>query len=82
MGNMALALDDGRTRSPSSKKSGTIEYRLIFIVTFAVFLVAAAAENLLPHNLMARLSRQGQRKSVIQRAKDSASTCAAYAFMG
>lgn len=80
---MAFAIDDARsTPAATSTKSKPLEYRLIFAVAFLVFFGAALIETLLPQNLVARLSGQGQCKSVIQKAKDSANTCAAYAFMG
>ncbi|MEQ1651845.1 MAG: hypothetical protein ABL897_05095 [Hyphomicrobium sp.] len=80
---MAFAIDDRRSPSGATPtKSKPIEYRLIFAVAFLVFLVAAIIESLLPHNLVARFARNAPRKSVFQKAKDSASTCAAYAFMG
>ncbi len=80
---MALAIDDGRTHPATSSKSSTsIEYRLIFWPSVIVFLCAGLVESILPHNLAARLAGNGKAKSVIQRAKDSANTCAAYAFMG
>ncbi|MEQ1669723.1 MAG: hypothetical protein ABL893_02585 [Hyphomicrobium sp.] len=80
---MAFAIDDSRApRASASTKSKPLEYRLIFAVAFLVFFGAALIETLLPHNLVARLTGHGQCKSVIQKAKDSANTCAAYAFMG
>ena len=80
---MAMALHDGRTHSASApRKAKPIEYRLIFAVAFLVFLAAGIVEALLPHNLIARFTGHGTGKSIIQRARDSARTCAAYAFMG
>ncbi|MEQ1717063.1 MAG: hypothetical protein ABL907_13935 [Hyphomicrobium sp.] len=77
---MALAFDDDRTRTGvHPKDSSTIEYRLIFAVSFVVFFAAALIESLL---LLRWARASGKRKSVIERARDSASTCAAYAFMG
>lgn len=80
---MALALDNGRTQSASAHPKGKpIEYRLIVAIAFLVFLVAAIVEALLPHNLVARFTGRAKGKSIFQRARDSARTCAAYAFMG
>lgn len=80
---MAFAIDGDRTRSSShQKKNGTIEYRLIFAVTFLVFLCAGLFESLLMMRWLGLSPRTGKGKSVVQRARDSANTCAAYAFMG
>jgi hypothetical protein len=80
---MAMAIDDRRSHQATApKKSKPIEYRLIFSVAFLVFFCAALFEAVLPQNLVARVRDGGNCKSVIQKAKDSASTCAAYAFMG
>lgn len=80
---MALALDNGRTHAASAPRKGKpVEYRLIFAVAFLVFLAAAVVEALLPHNVLARFTGSSNRKSIFQRARDSARTCAAYAFMG
>lgn len=80
---MAFAINDGQSQSPSKfKRTESIEYKAIFAVTFTVFLVAEIAGLLLPHRWLNQLSGQTQQKSLVQRAKASASTCAAYAFMG
>ncbi len=76
---MAVTIDSG-TRSPSKfKRTESLEFRLIFAAAFAIFLVAALAERLLPHRW---LHQSAARKSVLEQAKEAANTCAAYAFMG
>ena len=81
--SMAFALDNGRTRAASKfKRSGSFEYRAIFSVTFAVFLATEILCLSLPSRWSKRTDEAAISKSLIQRAKDSASTCAAYAFMG
>jgi hypothetical protein len=80
---MALAFDAGRSQpATTAKKSKSIEYRVIFGVAFVVFFAAALIESVLPKNFAARLQSNCKRKTAFQRAKDSANTCAAYAFMG
>lgn len=76
---MAVTIDSG-TRSPSKfKRTESVEFRLIFAASFAIFLVAALVERLLPHRW---LNRTVARKPVLEQAKEAANTCAAYAFMG
>jgi hypothetical protein len=80
---MEMAIDNIRSdQAPASKKSKPVEYRLIFSVAFLVFFCAALFESMMPQNLVARVRDGGNCKSVVQKARDSASTCAAYAFMG
>ncbi len=80
---MAFAIDEGPGHAPSKfKKTESIEYKAIFAVTFAVFLAAEILGLLLPQRLAARFSGSAPKKSVIRSAKESASTCATYAFMG
>ena len=80
---MAVAIDEGRVHARSKfKRTESIEYRAIFAVTFIVFLASEILGLLLPHRWVSRFSGQEPQKSLIQRAKASASTCAAYAFMG
>ena len=55
----------------------------MFAVPFAVFLVAAVIERVLPHALgAARRMASPQRVSRSARGEHGAKTCAAYAFMG
>jgi hypothetical protein len=74
---MALALTT-KEGPPHVKRNGmeTIQFRLILAVCFAVFLIAALFERLLPW------SWRRQRPSPIAHAWRSAHTCTAYAFMG
>ncbi len=76
---MAFTMDT-RTRSLSKfKRTESLEFRLIFVAAFAVFLVAATVERLLP---LSWFTRGAARKSIVEQAKEAANTCAAYAFMG
>jgi hypothetical protein len=58
----------------------SLEYRLLFAGVFAVMLVAALFETLLPQRWMQQ--NQERKGSIIHRASESAQTCVAYAFMG
>lgn len=54
----------------------TLQFRLILVVCFGVFLLAALVERLLPWSWRRR------KPSPIAQAWRSAHTCTAYAFMG
>lgn len=70
--------------SPSArwKRPESWEYRLIYGVTFLVFLFAACIELLDPRRYIARKDQAATQQTVIQRASLGARTCVAYAFMG
>jgi hypothetical protein len=74
---MALVLTT-KDSSPHVKRAGmeTIQFRMILAVCFAVFLIAALIERLLPW------SWRTPKPSPIAHAWRSAHTCTAYAFMG
>ncbi|MFN0218724.1 MAG: hypothetical protein ACKVP4_07935 [Hyphomicrobium sp.] len=76
---MAHTIDTRRRSLSKFKRAESLEFRLIFIAAFAVFLVTATLERLL---LLSWLRGEGSRKSILEQAKESANTCAAYAFMG
>jgi hypothetical protein len=76
---MAHTVDAHRRSLSKFKRAESLEFRLIFVAAFVVFLVAAIVERLLP---ITWLRRERPKKSIIQQAKDAANTCAAYAFMG
>ena len=64
------------------KRPESWEYRVLYGVTFAVFLIAACVELLDPRRYIARKEHAGINQTVIQRASLGARTCVAYAFMG
>ncbi len=59
----------------------SLEYYLIFAVSFAVLLAAAIFEQLMPWNWMSKTKRE-KRTSIVAGAWGAARTCTAYAFMG
>lgn len=71
-----------QTSSARWKRPESWEYRLLYSVTFVVFLAAACIEALDPRRLKARGQGSQEPQTVIQRASLGASTCVAYAFMG
>jgi hypothetical protein len=70
------------SRSGKSDRSEKLEFKLIFAVTFVVFLSAGLLEALLPFRWFASPAQFGKRKSIVERAADGARTCATFAFMG
>lgn len=67
-----------------TKRGKSIEYRALFLATFAVFLVAAIAESLIPRSWPNSWKAQGptSKETIWRRASVGAQTCVAYAFMG
>jgi hypothetical protein len=75
-----LAKDSASHVRRDAKKS--IEYRVIFPVCFAVFLLAGIFERLMPWSWFAPARHVGASSSLIEQAWGAAGTCTAYAFMG
>lgn len=68
--------------APKHHKTDAIEYRLIFMAAFAVFLFTCAFERALHPLGLSRGEDPSMRKSIIAQAKEAANISAAYAFMG
>jgi hypothetical protein len=64
------------------KKHDAIEFRLIYSVAFAVFLLTSVIERAMPHKWAQRPGDSEVRKSVFEQAREAAHISAAYAFMG
>jgi hypothetical protein len=64
------------------KKSDAIEFRLIYSIAFAVFLLTSVIERAMPHKWAQRPGESEVRKSVFEQAREAAHISAAYAFMG
>ncbi len=79
---MAFVRSDRDYQSSRSGKSETLEFRLIFAVTFAVFLFAGVIEAMLPFRWSRQNAQRNPHKSIFERAAEGARTCATYAFMG
>jgi hypothetical protein len=80
--NMAVTADSRRRSFSKFKRAESLEFKLIYMAAFAVFLVAATVERIVPLRRLMLGSEAGTRKSILEQAKDAANTCAAYAFMG
>ena len=66
-----------------ARRGEGLEFRLIFMMAFVVFLLTAAFERVVPMKSRAEGASAGEaRKSVLQEAREAASISAAYAFMG
>ena len=79
----ALAQHAGTPRpNAKPKKQDAIQFRLIFTLTFAVFLLTSVIERALPHKWAQRAGEGEVRKSVFEHAREAAHISAAYAFMG
>jgi hypothetical protein len=59
-----------------------IEFRLIYIASFTIFLAGAAIERLMPWRWLALWSGSRRRGSIIGEAKAAANTFTPFAFMG
>jgi hypothetical protein len=79
-----MAIDMSKDSGPRRKSPGnaSIEYQLIFLVTFLFFVVATVIERLMPWTWL-QVSEDGQRRrSIVGKAWDAAETCTTFAFMG
>lgn len=69
--------------SPSRvRKEDTVEYRLIFMVSFVIFLVAALVARVLPRQWRPYPSGSSPYGSIFDEAKSAANTFVPFAFMG
>jgi hypothetical protein len=73
-------ISDYQVRSARHRRSDALDFRLIYLTAFAVMLVAAVLERVLPWNLLA--GGQAGQKSALAQAREAANTCATYALMG
>ena len=79
----AFANHAAAARTPAKpKKQDAIEFRLIYTIAFAVFLLTSIIERAMPHK-WAQGGGDGEvSKSVFEQAREAAHISAAYAFMG
>ena len=78
---MAIGIGERLPQHGGSDRKLSFDYHVIFVLSFAFFLVAAVIEKLLPWTWW-RKSNDARSRSVISRALGGARTCTAYAFMG
>lgn len=70
---------NGQGAGAKPRRKESLEFHLLYGVTFAVFLLAALVEAIIPF----RSRERGQKsESIIQKARFGAQTCVKYAFMG
>ena len=75
--------DETRSRSLTRyRRTETIEFRLIFVLAFSAFFVAALVERVMPRHWLHHVDGEQQSRSVVAQARHAANTCAAYALMG
>ncbi len=63
------------------KKREAVEFRLLFLLTFPVFLAAAVLSRIIPGQRRSRAGGGHTGRSVIAEAKAAANTCIPFAFM-
>ena len=79
---MAVTADSKRRSLSKFKRAESLEFRLIFMAAFVVFLFTATVERLLPIRKLLHGTDVSAHQSLFEQAKAAANTCAAYAFMG
>jgi hypothetical protein len=72
----------GSRAAGKPKRHDAIEFRMIFSLAFAFFLLTSVIERALPHKWMGRVADGEVRKSVFEQAREAAHISAGYAFMG
>jgi hypothetical protein len=78
---MAMQGDAIRPVRFADRRSDAIEYRAIYAVAFAFFLLAAAAHRLIPVRWRPNLDPSGKSRTVIAEARSAASNSVPFAFM-
>ncbi len=58
-----------------------VQYRVIYVVCFAVFLAAAIIERAMPWTWHGSRPKTERRQSILEQAREAAGTCTTYAFM-
>ena len=71
---------DRTSKQPGENR--TIEFRLMFVVCYLLFLVPAIAKRLMPWRKGAAFGQAGIRRSVFSEASSAASVLVASSFMG
>ncbi len=64
-----------------SNVADAIQYRVIYVVCFAVFLAAAIIERAHAVDMAWLTTQVGRRQSILEQAGEAAGTCTTYAFM-
>lgn len=79
-----MSVDYTKRNGPLARRADmadAIQYRMIYAVCFAVFLVAAIIERAMPWTWLGSRAKAERRQSILEQAGEAAGTCATYAFM-
>ncbi len=78
---MAVVVSAGGGSPPRARQQEALEYRLVYLAGFVVFLAVAVATRLLPGQRQRR-PQQARRRSIVGEARAAANTFIPFAFMG
>jgi hypothetical protein len=78
---MAMELHGSRQGGFTQRHGDAIEYRAIYVVAFAFFLMAATAHRLIPARWRPNLDPSGHSRSIITEARVAAANSVPFAFM-
>ncbi len=78
---MAMEVHGNRPGGFAQRHGETIEYRAIYVVAFAFFLVAATSHRLIPSRWRPNLDPSGRSRSIIAEARAAAGNSVPFAFM-
>lgn len=70
------------TSRDRSRVEDSFEFKLMFVLTFTVFLVAATVGRLLPEGWRPLRRGPGSHRSIVGEARAAAGTCVPFVFMG
>lgn len=70
------------TQTHSRRRADEIQFSVVSVLTFPVFLLSALARRLLPGRGPVRSGLAGESLSIVQEAKASAQTCGSFSLMG
>jgi hypothetical protein len=76
---MAVVMSAGGLPPRAARQQEALEYRLVYLAGFAVFLAVAVATRLLPAG---RRRSPGRDRSIVGEARAAANTFIPFAFMG
>ena len=69
------------TRKAARRDEASVQYHLIYSISFVIFLVAIAVSRLVPARLRSNISGHDRGRSVLQAARVAAGNCVPFAFM-
>ena len=72
----------GLPRIASRRRADEVQFWVVYLLTFPVFLLSSSVRRVLPGLRPARSGRSAEAFSVIREAKASARTCGSFSLMG